>query len=121
MIQRILQAKQIYKRPYHAMPFSLLIILTTLTTAQVQAQNFYKWVDAKGSTHYTATPPPKNAKKLGKVNTINDTPSGSNNQTNATQQQQQPLSSSTASQATHTSNAIVTQPTQPTSGNVIRQ
>ena len=42
-----------------------------------QAQNFYKWVDANGSTHYTTTPPPKNAKKLGSVNTINDTPSGS--------------------------------------------
>lgn len=40
-------------------------------------QNFYKWVDANGSTHYTTTPPPKNAKKLGAVNTINDTPSGS--------------------------------------------
>lgn len=33
------------------------------------AQNFYKWVDAKGSTHYTATPPPNTAKKKGKVAT----------------------------------------------------
>ncbi|MCH4246452.1 MAG: DUF4124 domain-containing protein [Acinetobacter populi] len=41
------------------------------------AQNFYKWVDANGSTHYTATPPPKNAKKISKVATYNDTPSGS--------------------------------------------
>ena len=46
-----------------------------------QAQNFYKWVDANGSTHYTTTPPPKNAKKLGSVNTINDTPSGSSYKT----------------------------------------
>lgn len=51
------------------------------------AQNFYKWVDTKGSTHYTATPPPKNAKKLGSVNTINDTPSGSSYIPNSSTQQ----------------------------------
>lgn len=41
------------------------------------AQHFYKWVDKNGSTHYTLTPPPKNAKKQGRIFTINDTPSGS--------------------------------------------
>ena len=29
----------------------------------------YKWVDSQGSTHYTTTPPPKTAKKKGKVDT----------------------------------------------------
>ncbi|WP_407307225.1 DUF4124 domain-containing protein [Acinetobacter sp.] len=33
------------------------------------AKEYYKWVDAKGSTHYTTTPPPKSAKKKGKVDT----------------------------------------------------
>ena len=33
------------------------------------AKEYYKWVDAKGSTHYTITPPPKSAQKKGKVDT----------------------------------------------------
>ncbi len=33
------------------------------------AKEYYKWVDSKGSTHYTSTPPPKTAKKKGKVDT----------------------------------------------------
>lgn len=33
------------------------------------AKQYYKWVDSKGSTHYTTTPPPKNAKKQTKVET----------------------------------------------------
>ncbi|WP_416202709.1 DUF4124 domain-containing protein [Acinetobacter sp. ANC 3813] len=40
-----------------------------LGTQSSMAQNFYKWVDVKGSTHYTATPPPNSAKKKGKVET----------------------------------------------------
>lgn len=47
---------------------SLSIALTGLSPSTF-AQNFYKWVDAKGSTHYTATPPPSNAKKKSKVET----------------------------------------------------
>ena len=47
-----------------------LAALVLIFTAQSSfAQNFYKWVDAKGSTHYTATPPPKSASKKGKVET----------------------------------------------------
>lgn len=47
-----------------------LTALALIFTAQSSfAQNFYKWVDAKGSTHYTATPPPKSASKKGKVET----------------------------------------------------
>ncbi len=41
------------------------------------AQDYYKWVDASGSTHYTKNPPPKNAKNKGKVETYgwhNSTP-----------------------------------------------
>lgn len=33
------------------------------------AKQYYKWVDSKGSTHYTTTPPPKNARSQSKVNT----------------------------------------------------
>ncbi|MFB2579013.1 MULTISPECIES: DUF4124 domain-containing protein [unclassified Acinetobacter] len=54
------------------------MVIFTLASTSIQAQSFYKWVDASGSTHYTTTPPPKNARKQGVVNTINDTPSGTN-------------------------------------------
>ncbi len=40
-----------------------------LASQVTSAQEFYKWIDSKGSTHYTTTPPPKSAKKLSKVDT----------------------------------------------------
>lgn len=61
------------------MKTSLILIAATLASTApqfAQAQKFYKWVDSSGSTHYTTTPPPRNAKKLGNVSTYNDTPSG---------------------------------------------
>ncbi|MDO5542788.1 MAG: DUF4124 domain-containing protein [Acinetobacter sp.] len=45
---------------------SLILIFAT---SSVSAKQYYKWVDANGSTHYTTTPPPKSAKKKGKVDT----------------------------------------------------
>ncbi|WP_228146852.1 DUF4124 domain-containing protein [Acinetobacter sp. ANC 4470] len=41
----------------------------SLSSTTSFAKEYYKWVDAKGSTHYTATPPPKSAQKKGKVGT----------------------------------------------------
>ncbi|WP_038344588.1 DUF4124 domain-containing protein [Acinetobacter sp. A47] len=56
--------------------FYLKSVLYTITTtimllcsSQNQAQQYYKWMDANGSTHYTTTPPPKGAKRLDKVST----------------------------------------------------
>lgn len=43
------------------------------------ATHYYKWVDAKGTTHYTKTPPPASAKQKGKVHTY-----GSNTTTTPT-------------------------------------
>lgn len=51
---------------------SLYTILTTtllLCSSQNYAQQYYKWMDKNGSTHYTTTPPPKGAKRLDKVAT----------------------------------------------------
>lgn len=51
------------------------ILYTAVTTVvliysnQSQAQQYYKWMDKSGSTHYTMTPPPKGAKHLNKVST----------------------------------------------------
>ena len=44
--------------------YSQVLFSTTL-----YAQSFYKWIDKNGSTHYTKTPPPKNSKNLGQVET----------------------------------------------------
>jgi len=60
---------------------SILIVLM-LSAAAVSAQQLYKWVDDKGRTQYTDTPPPPSAKKveekkLGRGNEISgggDTP-----------------------------------------------
>lgn len=48
-----------------------IVVLASLSCVSVlsQAQSFYKWVDKNGSTHYTKTPPPKNAKAKGQVET----------------------------------------------------
>ncbi len=59
------------------MKISLILLAATLASTApqfAQAQKFYKWVDSSGSTHYTTPPPPRNAKKLGNVNTQNYTP-----------------------------------------------
>jgi len=51
---------------------TLYTVVTTailLSSSQGQAQQYYKWMDKSGSTHYTTTPPPKGAKHLNKVST----------------------------------------------------
>ena len=53
------------------------LILSSTTSF---AKEYYKWVDAKGSTHYTTTPPPKSAKKKGKVDTYGPTRSSTPSQ-----------------------------------------
>ncbi|WP_171498507.1 DUF4124 domain-containing protein [Acinetobacter soli] len=56
-----------------------LVLLSgfAFTTNTLYAQSYYKWIDAQGSTHYTKTPPPKGAKKQGKVDTYSSTSSTS--------------------------------------------
>ena len=49
--------------------YTLAATVMLLSSSQNHAQQYYKWVDASGSTHYTATPPPKGAKRLDKVST----------------------------------------------------
>ena len=44
-------------------------LLLCFMSGNTMANQYYKWVDAKGVTNYTKTPPPKNAKKAGKVET----------------------------------------------------
>lgn len=45
--------------------FCSLVAMTTTS----HAKQYYKWVDSKGSTHYTTTPPPKNARSKSKIDT----------------------------------------------------
>lgn len=55
-----------FKKQYY---INSVMILSSFMSCALQAQPYYKWIDAKGSTHYTLTPPPKGAKKQGKVET----------------------------------------------------
>ena len=48
---------------------SAIFTTVTMSTTVTHAKQYYKWVDSKGSTHYTTTPPPKNARSKSKVNT----------------------------------------------------
>ena len=57
------------KMPFAKLGSAAAALALAVSAQSSFAQNFYKWVDAKGSTHYTATPPPKSAKKKGKVET----------------------------------------------------
>lgn len=49
--------------------YTISTAILLLCSSQNYAQQYYKWVDANGSTHYTTTPPPKGSKRLDKVST----------------------------------------------------
>ncbi len=60
--------KQYFFGKYSLSPFFVLSLI--FCTTQSYAEDFYKWVDANGSTHYTLTPPPANLKtKTKKIET----------------------------------------------------
>ncbi|MDP9803914.1 DUF4124 domain-containing protein [Acinetobacter calcoaceticus] len=60
-----------------------------ICSSQSQAQQYYKWMDKSGSTHYTTTPPPKSAKHLNKVSTYGSQPSVKNSTPTSEQQSQE--------------------------------
>lgn len=69
----------------------LYIAATTailIYSSQSQAQQYYKWMDKSGSTHYTTTPPPKSAKHLNKISTYGSQPSVKNSTPTSEQQSQ---------------------------------
>ena len=51
-----------------ACSFMLSLGLMTISSNS-HATSYYKWVDAKGTTHYTKTPPPRGAKQTKTVDT----------------------------------------------------
>ena len=53
---------------------TLIISSIVMASGHALADNFYKWVDSQGTTHYTKTPPPKTAKKRSTVETYGFTP-----------------------------------------------
>ncbi len=67
-----------------------------LTSSHAMATEFYKWVDAKGVTHYSKTPPPKTAKKVDTVatygwkNSAPPPPRPDNSQSQTTQENNPP-------------------------------
>ncbi|KKW81988.1 DUF4124 domain-containing protein [Acinetobacter bereziniae] len=72
-----------HQRFTHTVFVSTIFALLSVTTATSHAKQYYKWVDSNGSTHYTTTPPPKNARNKTKVDTYGyrGTPSPTNQPT----------------------------------------
>ena len=48
-----------------------------LVSAVASAEQFYKWIDAQGTTHYTEDPPPPSATNSSEVRVSTRQPSGS--------------------------------------------
>lgn len=69
-------------------------------SSQSQAQQYYKWMDKNGSTHYTTTPPPKSAKHLNKVSTYGSQ-SSVKNSTPPPEQQSQDKTDKVVQEATN--------------------
>ncbi|MCU4424901.1 DUF4124 domain-containing protein [Acinetobacter sp. WU_MDCI_Abxb74] len=68
--------------------YMTLTIVILIYSSQSQAQQYYKWMDKSGSTHYTTTPPPKSAKHLNKVSTYGSQSSLKNSAPTSEQQPQ---------------------------------
>ncbi|MBJ9986798.1 DUF4124 domain-containing protein [Acinetobacter sp. S40] len=77
-----------YRRKVYFLAQSVVMATLMLFATQNHAEQYYKWVDSKGSTHYTATPPPKGSKKQGQVNTYGHTPRPTQNNESNHQQTQ---------------------------------
>lgn len=104
---------------------SMLTAVCALASFSTQASNYqkmYKWVDHKGSTHYTLTPPPANAKKVGDVMTYNDTPSGSSAPTSTqTYQSAESLPSNNNNpQSSNATNIEQATPSQPSGAPIVQ-
>jgi hypothetical protein len=67
--------------PFHLISGVALSCALLYSSTSLWAKDYYKWVDANGSTHYTTTPPPKNAQKKGKIQTYGWANSSSSQQT----------------------------------------
>lgn len=65
--------------------YSVIILILSIYPATSHTQDFYKWTDANGSTHYTVNPPPNHVKKLGSISTYQN----SNGQPSQTSKRQQ--------------------------------
>ena len=69
MTQRFYKMKQRQRFAHTAFVSTIFALFSVVGVSASHAKQYYKWVDSKGSTHYTTTPPPKNARSQSKVNT----------------------------------------------------
>ena len=93
--------------------YALATTALLLGSSQNHAQQYYKWVDAKGSTHYTTTPPPKSAKRVDKIATYGSGSRTTVNQPATTQvapqaAQNTASANSNTAQNTHTTSTTTT-------------
>lgn len=68
---------QSFKKLKTALIISGGLFLSFSIAPQSFAKEYYKWVDSKGSTHYSATPPPPNAKHKTTIETYGHNTSSS--------------------------------------------
>ena len=95
--------------PFHLISRITLACALIGSSATLWAKDYYKWVDANGSTHYTTTPPPKSVQKKGKVQTYGwnnsaPTASRSNNVPVEMQQNNSTIPTNTANSSKPTQN-----------------
>ena len=88
---------------FHSLSGATLACALLFSSTTLWAKDYYKWVDAKGSTHYTTTPPPKSAQKKGKVQTY-----GWNNSAPSTNRGSNPAVETQANNSTMPVNAAAT-------------
>ena len=97
---------------------TLYTVATTallLCSSQNYAQQYYKWVDANGSTHYTTTPPPKGSKRLDKVSTYGTSHQNTNPTTHRGQQATPDATPNVTQQAPQTAPSTPTNTVKPQS------
>lgn len=100
------------KAAQHSIIASLIgLSFLGFTTTSFAQQDYYKWVDSHGSTHYTTTPPPKakGVKTRGKVQTYGwaTTPAPATTNTNNNNTSQKNTSQPTTNHASSTQNQSV--------------
>lgn len=69
MTQRFYKMKQRQRFAHTVFVSTIFALFSMVGVSASHAKQYYKWVDSKGSTHYTTTLPPKNARSQSKVNT----------------------------------------------------
>ncbi len=84
------------KRPFTALPLLVAATCLVLGISAQAAQEFYKWKDKDGVTHYSATPPKSETEDAETVRTTNLNPGGDEADSEADEQGEERADNSSA-------------------------